>query len=259
MLQATLVLLLVASMPLPLYAQDAQGSLGGGTSSVSKSLEEKVRELEDWVPEEEDYQEWATANRNKFAHNSNDGRLIKERKVRPEPPAWLAAECEHDQAESLPIFAKACELLRAHTEQAKIDALVQQVFDQRLLKDKSKFSIFFERIHLDGAAMMGSNQQSLFGIAGVHITLVSMGRVHFYGPPGVLFISVRNRNGSRVVEPWFSWGVSLELGKFRLPTNGDILKVHLNVTKNWKWGGESIYVARNGVDMMGVGVSWARK
>ena len=63
------MLLLVARTPLPLYAQDAQWSLGGETPSVSKSLEEKVRELEDWVPKEEDYQEWATANRNKFAHN----------------------------------------------------------------------------------------------------------------------------------------------------------------------------------------------
>jgi hypothetical protein len=259
MLRTTLVLLLVASMPLPLYAQDAQGSLGGETSSVSKSLEEKVRELEDWVPKEEDYEEWATANRNKFAHNSQDGRLIKERKVRPEPPAWLAAECEHNQAESLPIFVKACKLLFAHTEQAKVDALVQQVFDQRLLKDKSKFSIFFERIHLDGPAMIGSNQQRLFAIAGVHVTLVSVGRINFYGPPGVLFISVPDRNGNRVIEPWFSWGVSLELGKIRLPTNGDILKVHLNVTKNWKWGGESVYIARNGVDMMGLGISWGRR
>ena len=107
--------------------------------------------------------------------------------------------------------------------------------------------------------MMGSNQQSLSrdgwsarltGQHGSHPFLrAAWGAIHFRS----------HRNGNRVIEPWFSWGVSLELGRFRLPINGDILKVHLNVTKNWKWGGESIYVARNGVDMMGIGVSWARK
>ena len=60
-LRVTLGLLLVASMPLSLLAQDAQGSLGEEASSVPMSLEAKVRELEEWVPKEEDYEDWARA------------------------------------------------------------------------------------------------------------------------------------------------------------------------------------------------------
>lgn len=117
---------------------------------------------------------------------------------------------------------------------------------------------FWERIHLDGLWAVTQTGSRIYGLVGMHVTPVSVGRVQFFGPPGIILLSVPSEEG-RVTKIAYTWGVSVELFEFRLPGTQQRAKAHVNVTKAWTLGGDSnVMAARSGLDVAGLSITLAR-
>lgn len=118
---------------------------------------------------------------------------------------------------------------------------------------------FWERIHLDGLWSVTQTGARIYGLIGMHITPVSIGRVQFFGPPGIMLLSVPHEGG-RVTKLAYTWGISVELFDFRLPGTDRFAKAHLNVTKAWTFGGSSnVLAARSGLDVAGLSITLGKR
>jgi hypothetical protein len=115
--------------------------------------------------------------------------------------------------------------IRASTTAARTAA-------EKLIKDT-----FLTRVHLDGLWTSTSTDYRLYGLVGSHISLVDVGRVQFFGPPGVILLSVPDGRGSRVMRAGYTWGMSVRLNDVRLFSPTKNMTLFLTVTKVWVSGG----------------------
>jgi hypothetical protein len=108
-------------------------------------------------------------------------------------------------------------------------------------------------IHTDALWTESSSGASMFGIVGVHLAVANVGRVYFFGPPGVMLVSEETPDG-RTWRGRFTWGVGFHLFDFRAPSTSRRARLFLNVAK--VWSGTDY---RTGADMVGLSVSWKEK
>jgi hypothetical protein len=130
---------------------------------------------------------------------------------------------------------------------------VQELERHEITKTK-----FWERIHLDGLWAVTQTGSRIYGVIGMHVTPVSVGRLQFFGPPGIMLLSMPTEEG-RVTRIAYTWGVSVELFDFRIPGTDRRAKAHINVTKAWTLGGDTnLLAARSGLDVAGLSVTLAQ-
>jgi hypothetical protein len=96
---------------------------------------------------------------------------------------------------------------------------------------------FLSRIHLDGLWTTTSTDARFYGLVGSHISLVDVGRVQFFGPPGVIVLSIPDGHGSRQIRMGYTWGMSVRLVDVRLFAPSKNLTLFLSMTKVWIVGG----------------------
>jgi hypothetical protein len=124
--------------------------------------------------------------------------------------------------------------------------------------EKPTHSRFPKWLHIDSMWMPGNFQEHTYGVIGLHITVANLDRVYFYGPPGFMLL-VEDNGFSHRVRPALTWGVSLFLVNFRIPTTNHSARLFLNVSKYWTTTGldaETSYV--NGRDLAGLSFTWNR-
>jgi hypothetical protein len=201
-------------------------------------LPEQDRELAAWLTAMDEWRQFDAKWTNRVARDKL-GRVAARPPV-PEAPAWLPAYCiDASRAGVLDLQAHtrmACRLLAdpraavgsvpAHVKAARDDA-----------ERPAPYSKFLTRIHLDGLWTTMNNGRS-YGIVGSHMSLVDVGRVQVFGPPGVLVMTVPQADGSRRIELGYTWGVSIRLSDVRLFGSKD-MSLFMNVTKVWVSGGGS--------------------
>ena len=90
---------------------------------------------------------------------------------------------------------------------------------------------FLTRVHIDGLWTTTQDGARFYGIIGSHISLVDVGRVQVFGPPGVMLLTVPDGHGGRRVSLGYTWGVSLRLADVGIGTPNRNLTLFLNVTK----------------------------
>ena len=66
---------------------------------VSGMEEQRFVELATWLRDYDAWEKWFERWGNRVVHNFND-QMVMERRERPAPPVWLAAECQADAADS---------------------------------------------------------------------------------------------------------------------------------------------------------------
>jgi hypothetical protein len=180
---------------------------------------------------------------------------IAARRPRPDAPSWLAAYCDSAAAAGINDLpersVKAC---RLHDEpRAAISSTGTQAPAAPIDAEKPpKHSTFLTRVHLDGLWTTTSTQGRAYGLVGSHVSLVDVGRLQIFGPPGVLLLSVPDVDGSRRVTLGYTWGVSLRLVDVRLFDQKD-MTLFLNVSKVWIGGGGQ------GLDIVGFSLAPRRK
>lgn len=218
------------SAPAPLPSAD--------TVVIEALTPEQERELASWLSDmhawRDDEMKWKNRPR-----RDGWGR-ISARRPAPEAPPWLESYCARNAAAGVPAL-DACRLLadpRAETGVIPARATVPD-------DEKPKKSSFLRRVHLDGLWSTTSTQGRVYGLVGTHVSVVDVGRLQIFGPPGVLLVSVPSVAGTRRITIGYTWGVSLRLADTRLFGTKD-MTLFLNVSKVWVGGGGG-----QGLDIIG--------
>jgi hypothetical protein len=219
--------------------------------------EDQDRELDVWLSAMETWQRYDARWDNRPIHDGW-GR-IAERKASPIYPEWLLGYCTSVAATGLVDFdertSTACRL--AADPRAKMTAVPTGAQAAALDAESSLKSNFMRRIHLDGLWTTTSTQGRLYGLVGSHLSLVDIGRLQVFGPPGVILLSVPDTDGSRQITLGYTWGVSVRLADMRFLDRD--MTLFANVTKLWVNSGEGATASMRGFDAVGFSIAPRRK
>ena len=92
----------------------------------------------------------------------------------------------------------------------------------------------------------------LDGLVGVHLAVARVGRIHIYGPPGVMVLRQQTRLGWQL-RPALTWGMSIFLTDMRVPGTSRTAQLFGNLTKCWTQGDQ-----RTGMSMAGLSLTWKK-
>ena len=140
----------------------------------------------------------------------------------PQPAlAQKKAKAPQTEAERVAFCAKLSESKRRETEICKTDEERREDARQKHLaelaeKEKPSHSSFLQKFHLDGLWIPTSMGTGQYGVIGTHLDVASVGRVHFFGPPGMMMVLERAGDGWRI-HPSLTWGVSVYMVDVHLP------------------------------------------
>jgi hypothetical protein len=219
------------------------------TESLSASLsDEQDGELTSWLKAMHKWRQYDARWHNRPARDSM-GRVTSRRES-PAPPAWLAEYCR-TQSGTFDLRLRttvACRLLA--DPRAPVESIPTQVQAARIRAEKPpRHSRFLKRVHLDGLWTTTSTTGRFYGLIGSHNSLVDVGRLQVFGPPGVLLLSVPDTDASRRIELGYTWGLSVRLGDVRLFGTKD-MTLFVNLSKVWVASGANSAAGR-GYDIVG--------
>ena len=163
-----------------------------------------------------------------------------------------------NEGERLEYCASLSESKRRQTEICKTEEersadARQKRLDELAEKEKPSHTSFLRKLHLDGLWIPTSMGTGQYGLIGTHLDVASVGRIHFFGPPGVILVLERAENGGWRVKPSLTWGVSVFLAEVRLPGAEKHSQLFFNMTKSWSAGSFS-----TGRDMAGLSLAWKK-
>lgn len=223
--------------------------------SIRALSPDQDRELTTWLKAMESWQRYDARWYNRPARDRL-GRVTA-RRPQPVPPEWLGAHCTAAAAGGVVDLdartTRACQLfadprapmgpVATHVQAARVGA-----------EQKPKHTSFLTRVHLDGLWSTTSTTGRFYGLIGSHVSLVDVGRLQVFGPPGVLLLSVPDAEGSRRITLGYTWGLSVRLTDVRLFGSKD-MTLFVNLSKVWiASGGDSTGTSR-GYDIVGFSVA----
>jgi hypothetical protein len=203
-------------------ADDAVAAGPAVTAQQQRELTKWLSAMDKWLAEEKTY-----FNR---PRHSDWGKPIGHR-PRPEPPEWLPESCRigANAAVLYPdALTRACGLLdgdAAPAATAPPPAVAAEGPD--------KHTSFMARVHVDTLWMNGASQGRLYGLVGSHLSLVDVGRLQIFGPPGVMLLSVPDGGDSRRITLAYTWGFSVRLAEVRMFGPNKDMTLFLNMSKAW--------------------------
>ena len=83
--------------------------------------------------------------------------------------------------------------------------------------------------------------------------------MQFFGPPGVLLLTVPDGKGGRRMTFGYTWGLSVRLADIRLNGPTKNMTLFLNVSKVWLGSGEPLTNNRSGYDIIGFSIAPRKK
>jgi hypothetical protein len=125
------------------------------------------------------------------------------------------------------------------------------------LGDYRGFAEFLLRnLHYDGGWTTGPNGSQAYGLFGTHLTLARAGRVHLWGPPGMLVV----RRPERKIEVKMTWGVDVFLAELPLPFGSHRLPLYVSFAKVFGAPEQQAlqHKVNAGLDMLGFSVTLKR-
>ena len=215
--------------------------------------EAERRELDAWLDAMRKWQKTDKKWHNEPVHDPF-GRIV-DRGEKPDPPAWLAPRCAalapDDVATMAGSLGAACRLIAHEEEDPTATAARASTQAARAAAEKVEKDSFLTRVHIDGLWITPSTDVRLYGLVGSHISLVDVGRVQFFGPPGVILLSVPDGNGSRRIRAGYTWGISVRLKDVRMFSPTSNMTLFLTVSKVWINSGAYDRLSPGGYDIAG--------
>ncbi len=204
---------------------------------------EQIAELKTWLKEDAKYLKWYKAYGNQVR--------VKLRH-RPEPPDWLSAECVDLIGGDGPLVS-ACNLFHEIHEGELLTNTRQTVQTQRAHKEALVKSKWYERVHLGVAwPIIGDLTKPNYGaIVATHISVINVGRVEI-NLPGLMFLSVPDLKGRRVIRQATHFGISLKLNTFTFPGTKQKYVSHLNLANALVMDGFSQFADRDPLSLVGL-------
>lgn len=259
---AFLVCVALVTGALPALGQQHQHAQQQQQPVLGSSFEQRFDELAQWLSDYYAWEEWFEVWGNRVAKNF-DGQLILERKKRPDPPVWLAAECQ-GYLGSDGLLATGCDILR-HWDEDPLLILQRRrpsvVRSGGRLNDTVAKTSFFHRVHLTGlwtqARYPGTQA---YGIAGMQIGVFETGR--FTLPAvGVMVVLVADGEGGYDWKPATTVGFGYRLFDFVPPFMDGPVSIHLNLARTNVHGVQDarIPLGMQNVNLFGLSVSPRRR
>ena len=118
--------------------------------------------------------------------------------------------------------------------------------------EKESRAGFLKLILVDALWVPSQTGGNTFGIIGAHLSFAHIGRIYFYGPPGLMLIRQKTDRGW-MFRPAYTWGISFHLTDFKVPGTERRAELFVNFTKVWSTGDQ-----RSGADMAGLSFSWRK-
>ena len=210
-------------------------------------------ELAAWVTEMRKWERFDKRWHNEAAHDPF-GRII-ERRRKPDPPSWLAARCGVLAPTSLAnvdgSLGAGCRILAGESADLTAATIRASTDARRSDAEKLTKNSFLTRVHIDGLWTTTSTDVRMYGLVGSHISLVDVGRVQFFGPPGILVLTVPDGHGSRQIKTGYTWGMSVRLRDIRLFAPTTNMTLFLTASKVWVTGGTFDRLEPGGFDIAG--------
>jgi len=253
-----LALLFCAVLPVarPVCAQDAAPlpSTAIRLAPPPEPLTDAQRdELDTWLDGMRKWQRMDKKWHNEPAHNPFGG--IADRAPRPDPPSWLPAQCApfpQYMLTAVPApLGPACRLLAGLEEDPAAAAIQASTAAARTSAERTVKSTFLTRVHIDGLWTSMSTDVQMYGLFGSHISLVDVGRIQFFGPPGVIMLLVPDGRGSHETRLGYTWGISIRLGDVRIFSPTKNLTLFLTMSKVWMTGGPYDSLNPGGIELIG--------
>jgi hypothetical protein len=119
-------------------------------------------------------------------------------------------------------------------------------------RERPSRTSFLKWLHTDLLWTESSTDASLLGVVGVHLVVAHVGRLHFYGPPGVMLVTARTPEGT-VWRGRLTWGLGVHLIDFRPPGTNREARLFVNFAKVWAGGNY-----QTGRDMVGLSITWKK-
>jgi hypothetical protein len=222
------------------------------TFDIAALTPDQDGQLAAWFSGIEKWQKYDEKWRNRPVHDYWE--RIVERKPPPAPPAWLPGHCQSITAAGMTGFDDrvdyACRLVDDARARPHLSAGPAPI-----TTEKTRHSSFLTRVHIDGLWTTTQDGARFYGIIGSHISLVDVGRVQVFGPPGVMLLTVPDGNGGRKVSLGYTWGVSLRLADVGIGTPNKNLTLFLNVTKLFVAGGAVGPEGTQGYNIVGLSLA----
>jgi hypothetical protein len=177
----------------------------------------------------------------------------------PQPSfAQKKSKLPQTEAERVAYCAKLSESKRRETDICKTDEerradARQKRLDEQAEKERPSHSSFLQKFHLDGLWIPTSMGTGQYGLIGTHLDVASVGRVHFFGPPGMMMV-LEHVGDSWRIRPSLTWGVSVYMADVHLPGASHPAQLFFNLTKSWSAGNFDA-----GRDMAGLSLAWKKK
>jgi hypothetical protein len=214
-------------------------------------------QLTTWLAEMEKWQHYDEKWRNRPV---KDGwARIVDRKPPPGVPDWVPPHCASLAAAGLAALeergARACRLL--DDPRAPLAAPGTQAV---AAEKPPAHSSFWTRVHLDGLWTTTQSGSRFYGVIGSHLSLVDVGRLQIFGPPGVMLMTVPNGHGGRRITIGYTWGLSVRLFDMRMAAPTKNVTLFLNVSKVFlPTGGEVADQTGRGFDIVGFSIAPRKK
>ncbi len=196
-------------------------------------------ELDAWIDAIHKWQKMDKRWHNEPAHDPF-GRVVN-RASKPDAPPWLEARCAAIAPAAVatlpPPLGPGCRMLASLQADPTADAIRAATASARANGETTIKNTFLTRVHLDGLWTSMSSDARVYGLVGSHISLVDVGRVQFFGPPGVIVLSVPDGTGSRQLRAGYTWGISVRLGDVRLFGASKNMTLFVTIAKVWMLGG----------------------
>jgi hypothetical protein len=218
---------------------------------------DQERELQQWVQDKAAWDHQQKRWQNGPAHN-NYGKIVQ-RKSEPAPPAWLGLYCTsvvvtRSDAHA-PTIERACAMLRQLSVDPQAEAIRQRTATVRVDQEKVHKTSFFSRVHLDGLWSTTSTDLRYYGLVGSHISLVDVGRVQFFGPPGILLLRMPDVAGTHQIRVGYTWGLSVRLVDLKLFGTQKNTTLFLSIAKCWTMGNAADQLNPGGFDIAGFSIA----
>ena len=214
----------------------------------------RVRELETWTREFEKWQEWNSVWRNK---KEPGWWKARERRQRPEPPSWLAAECRDVIVVDAGALAAGCRSLREWNDDDTTAQYRAQMATARTQQEAPTKTVWWEHVHLDALWPMAQTGSTVFGVLGVHATIDVAGRFQVFVAPGAILLNVPTSDNRREWRPATDYGIAYRFFDFTFPGVERRATLHFNFAKAWVMGGPS-NVVKSSINLAGFSVTFKR-
>jgi hypothetical protein len=116
-------------------------------------------------------------------------------------------------------------------------------------------TIWWEHVHVDALWPALQWQASVYGVVGTHATTTVKGRLQVFIAPGVMFLNMPARNGSRVWKFAANYGIGYRLAEFNFIGKRQGV-LHVNLAKAWVVSDVSDVVVDRTMDFVGFSMTF---